>query len=564
MRPTLCLNRYQTWLFLNPSRVASATAENTDTGILKVDLQELLERVKGTLRCLDVANNIFVRLEKLEARWSEGMDGENAWHRLDRISVSLEQLRRDAEKAARDFAAAAVDDSLSSSGHGPGNNASSCAGGSSCDDFDMGPISYGRHQAETAAAAQGRRREARAGGRHSKSTSRKRSGTARERRGSGSGRRSRGDSIPGKTRPREGRTGRKRFEQASSSERGRRGSAGGRDWDRMEEGDGESENEAPYLLGLDYSMAAESKEADDGALGRRGSSLLSSSARSSSPTVSSSQSLSPLPFSSPGSAGVSRRGGGRDRGGGSRGREDRGRSRSGGAAHRRRSEAQSGQHARGRSRGKGGSRNVGGDGGRGSHRLDGIGRGRYHDGRISGWAATTRRGGGSSLGVQNGGNAMNGRALAESIYQQRLAEQEARGGPQPYGSGAAADAAGERAESTYPAAVHQAQVGRALPSGEVGLEQAEGRRQRGGQSREGGGPSKPPQLVSLMKDLLAQPPLRRPLRFNTLYSVRHANACICVCVCVLSGVAVVLEDSRYESGFLVLRGMEDFKRIASV
>lgn len=55
------------------------------------------------MRRLDVANNIFVRLEKLNARWREGMSGEHAWHRLDRLSVRLEEWRREADEAVRNY-----------------------------------------------------------------------------------------------------------------------------------------------------------------------------------------------------------------------------------------------------------------------------------------------------------------------------------------------------------------------------------------------------------------------------------------------------------------------------
>lgn len=96
------------------SRLAQAAAtsgdadDDGDDSTLETDVTRLSTRIKESLRRLDIANNIYVRLDKLDARWREGIEGENAWHRLDRLSVRLEEWRREVDKAVRAYTNAAA------------------------------------------------------------------------------------------------------------------------------------------------------------------------------------------------------------------------------------------------------------------------------------------------------------------------------------------------------------------------------------------------------------------------------------------------------------------------
>lgn len=516
-------------------RVASPTTAGADR-TLKSDMEEVLGRLKQTMRRLDVANNIFVRLEKLEVRWREGTEGENVWHRLDGLSQNLEQLRRDAGKAFRDYtdSSAAVGDASSSSADGCGSFSLS---GSSSKDFDLERSSSRRL---SAVAREALPRERLASGWNMASTSR--AGTTPAYRksrfkadGDGGGfstaRKLRQKGHLGKKRSRQtspGEQERRKYAAAgkSSGTNGVRGSnrVRGRDWVSVEE---EAEKD---LLGLDYSMAVESGEEGGGNGQKMRVSSLSSSERSSSPCSSSSDTQSPL-LPPQGSA-VNRRGGG----GLSSGRSDRS-----GAVHLRPSGPRNRRQGKTRrtERREGGGALVSSSAGGERSRRGSSARSGRGGGMLSGRALADRNK--ASLAVEYRGRSrynskgvsvpytrplwqINGRALVAELYQQRRAEQEAREGAQPPGKPIIVTSTGSGSvkhvhESVDPGGRMQ------LPEDPLPtVDQVQEVRRRKKEARRA---VRPPQLSTLVEDLVSKPLLRRPLKFKTLFSVSDGLCLLC-------------------------------------
>lgn len=541
---------------------ATSTANGTSDLALKADVMELPTRIKRALRRLDVANNIYVRLEKLEARWREGVDGENAWHRLDRLSVCLEEWRRDADRAVRDYRASVAgssdddDDDLSPpsdqcSATDLVNDPSGTFTTSSSEDFDMRASSRNPRNSSLTSGAALRRQRGTSGARRSKSAAggaprgqrkRERGGTSssvdiigynvavdssggsggssiedlREDHGDADGRgkkRPRRVSSSGKTRRRavtthpqtddplrgagrSSRYGSYKDRPSGGSGGGDAGRRGGalRDW-IMEDG----EEKEQYLPGFDYGMVANS-DGDEGKDGRRrsksASSSISSSAESS-PSSSSSRSLSPVG----GAAGGRSSWNGAPRsffgpGKYHRGSRNRGDSAGGGAGASRRGTG-SARNRKERARATGGGR-VPSSG----HRRN----------RSPRFPASERRAARDFVPRQQRSR----RAVSSieaALYRQRVAEQEARGGPQHFSGGVRnRGATGRRAGSTGPNAELTAEP----------LEVDDHGRQIGAEvGAEGRGPVRHSRMPSLVDDLLLKPQFQRILRFKTLYSVRR-------------------------------------------
>lgn len=594
---------------------ASMTSAASNRGLVQSDLREVVGRLKRTMRRLDVANNIYLRLEKLDKRWREGLAGESAWHRLDGLSQRLEQLRRDSDKAVRDCAVARVgggggDGDGSASGSADGSTPGFSSSGDSSENSELETgfsrrFQRGAAAATAAAAAAGaskaRHRPGRANARDSTSAHSTRPKEAPGRygnpdRGRASGgnggaegdydeespaesERSTGDrgggrsvvrgshggagetagtrtqregGNRGKKRPRKGSSsGREGRRRAASSARprddarrvggsgsdgvggGGGGGFGGRGRGRASPQREELVHDEPYLLGLDYSMAAASDE-DGTSRGDPGirDSPLSSLARSSSPSSSSSssRSRSPLP---PRQEGAGRRG--TSAGGGKRGARSKAvRSNTSGDVHRRASSSRSRPKETGRKGGGGGGGgalvNSAAGGGGGNHRRD-TERGGGGSGAAAG--STTARSGAPSSSSSSTVNHANrdrrsgrsgphagsrprfeidGRALVADLYRRQLAQQEAHGGAQPYRVQAPVriDASGRAAHAQD--AEHAAQHA------------------EGGQLAESGVgriPSGPPRLPSLVEDLVAKPrPNRATLSFTTLRAVSVFRVCV--------------------------------------
>lgn len=571
-------------------RVASSVAGGApaNDGNLKQDLPDVIARLTRTLRSLDVANNIYVRLEKLEARWREGMDGENAWHRLDGLSQRLEQLRRDVEKADRRFAESGADneDHLSSGVDG------SDGGGSSLGDFDL--EARGPRHLQPATAAELRRRRDRtkarrqAEGSSSKRSARKHgrnakvrgqgSSTAQEGESSvllheesgigvdgnrteqltdhlGSSGRSRGHTAAERPGLGSGR-GKKRSRQVSSAGRENRrcvaavhprGAVGGAfgdrsggddqavyDWlssgeDEVEEGE-RGDGEAPYLAGLDYSMAAGSEGDIRRGIGRgmEGDSSPSSLFERSLSPSSASSCRSPQPSSSPYAPATTAAPAGR--GGASRGRgvgEGPRRGAEAGVRRKRTPADNSRRGGRERGRDPGGS----GRGTRSKHQRtkgQGLERSAMRQGR---GREPRARGRSSAAARRRPRSEIDGRALVADLYARRLAQQQARGGPQRYGSGAGAlDAPSLRRVAGNAAYVGVA-VGVTTETTRHVRQPFDGQRRlaaevRGSARRMGGhGREKrdePQSVPSMVEDLATgntQEVLHRTFKFETLYSV---------------------------------------------
>lgn len=596
-------------------KFAATTSASSNRGVVESDLREVVGRLKRTMRKLDVANNIYVRLEKLDKRWREGLAGESAWHRLDGLGQRLEQLRRDSDKAVRDCSVArgggGGGSSCSADGSAPGFSSS----GDSSENSEVQTDFSGRFQrggaaaAAAASASKAWHRPGRANGRDSTPAPAMKPQEAHGRYGnpdggrasSGSGgageedcdeespaepepsiihrvdgrgvvggsRGGVGDTAGRGTRRESGSRGKKRARKGSSSGSERRqraassarprddarrvgssggvGNGGGGGFGDRARGRASSEKEKPghdepYLLGLDYSMAAASDE--DGV--RRGDprmsdSSLSSLARSSSPSSSSSssRSRSPLPPRQEGARRRGKSGGGGKRGGGSKAV----RSSTSGGVHRRTSSPRNHRKDAGRKVGGGGESggalvNTAADGGSGKHRR-GTGRRGGGSGAVAG-SATARSGARSSSSLlvanhasrdgfsgRSGPHAgsrprfeIDGRALMADLYRRRLAQQEARGGAQSYRTQAPVriDASARAAHAQD--AEHAAQ------------------REKGGQLPESGTgriPSVPPRLPSLVEDLVAKPRSdRTALKFTTMGAVS-----VFVCVPVSQRVTLV-------------------------
>ena len=467
---------------------------------LEADLRALAARTTRTLRRLDVANNVFVRLEKLDARWREGNEGVNAWHRLSGLTDRLEQLRRDANKALREHAYASPCVSAVSDSSSDGADAADASGSGSCSgDLDPPPKAL-RRETLVRRVSEAPFRRGRANVRRKMATPGEEGASARNWKRSG------GDGGGG--------TGSKDASASVRGERRRRDSvlharcSGVRDhgWGGRGTGrDGEAEErEAPYLLGLDYGMAVESDEAGASGRGYRDSEYSSPSASSSLSSSPSQSPRSPSGTAATGSRrGKSRRQGvsgcgdwahGEPRGSRERSRSARGRIRRSRVAveHRGSSSASTGV-LRGGASGRRGStlRSV-------SAPADE--RGRRARSRVQSVAARRTR----------PRTEINGRALMEQQYFYRLAQQRARGAPHPLEE----DAPGTvtAIESVPPLYERD----KALARSTVELQ---GRPRKRGAAA-GGVPEKSPKLPSLVEDLMSLPPKAcRLLRFKTLYSV---------------------------------------------
>lgn len=460
---------------------------------LVTELRALATRTTHTLRRLDVANNIFVRLEKLEKRWREGNEGVNAWHRLDGLSNRMEELRRDANKALREHEYASSD-SVDSDSDADGSGGSSVSGNYS-NHFDLESkrpwrANKGRNMPapnEGGVSVGVRKRPSVSG------TSDDESGENSMNAGQGAfvsiGRGSSTMKSSGRKRGQEKKR-RRRGSSDGHSERRRRGFAshprgikhGDYEWTCRER---DVKCDAPYLLGLDYSMAVESDEsgADDNDAWDSEDSSLSSRSPSISPARSPSQDT------------VARSRGGQRSRPGKRGSMGRLRGSYGGGRNR------VNRAVKDRASGPATSRGVRSEGGT----LGGVttaaaavGRERRRVRRV----VTKRR--------SRPRTEINGRALMEEQYRYRLAQQQARGVPQSCEGNVSGD------ETDY---------GLVLPRVEPGpasSQPASARdvREKDKDSQVGENPTNLPLLPSLVDDLMSIPRASRcSLRFKTLYSV---------------------------------------------
>lgn len=538
-------------------RVESATAPgavgaNADAALRA--LQDLTNRRDRTRKNLDGADATFRRLGRLSKSWRDGSRGENTGLRLDRITrsvIAADMAIRDCERLA-----SRVDESSSSppSVDEGSDNAGLFSGSS--DGFDLGPsLSRRQKQQQEAArrrpvsrgsgtggggggasgASAGRTAASvhRGGGRTSKKRSR-----PQKQQGPGQGqasfggqegrRRARGAAA----RPRVGDSSRAFGESSGWDNAGDEGreqrDKGGHRLDEMEEEEEEEEGEGEggaRVPGLDYSMAvAESADETSGSGDDDGRSSRGTSMSGSGSSSCSSRSPSPLPLPSS--------------------------SRDGNyAARPQRSGRGGGRGGRSNSRAKDSTRSGGGGGGGG-----GSGTGRAHHRRSSSSMRRDRRrgtghrstGGGSGAGSggqsrrrQSGGNpgtgrtffesaaragpryAINGRALQRERYEERLAQQQARGGPQvdqPGGApgGAASAAALPRRAASGP----QGELHASRPV--VGSREAE---PRGGSGRGDVNQSGARPLPTLV-DCLVPDPQRGALKFETMFAVSRGSAAV--------------------------------------
>ena len=109
---------------------------------------------------------------------------------------------------------------------------------------------------------------------------------------------------------------------------------------------------------------------------------------------------------------------------------------------------------------------------------------------------------------------IDGRARAAELYRRQLAQQEARGGPQPYRAQAPAVTA------AYGRVAHAQDVTHVV-------RQAEGGRRA--ESSAGRAPSGPPRLSTLVEDLMAKPrPDEATLQFTTMRAVSVFRVCLWV------------------------------------
>lgn len=465
------------------------------------ELRALAARTTRTLRRLDVANNIFVRLEKLEKRWREGNEGVNAWHRLDGLSNRLEQLRRDANKALREHDCASSDSVDSDSD----------AGGSSVSDNSS--EHFGLESRRQWRANKGRNRPVpneggvSAGVRKRSSVSGSSNDESGEKNSMDAGGEAfvndgRGSSTMKSSGRKRGQEKKRRRRGSSNRHRERRGRGsaphpggiklGDYGWTGRER---DVKRDAPYLLGLDYSMAVESDE--PGADGNDAWDSEDSSLSSRSPSI------SPVRWSSQDTVTRSR-GDQRSRPGmgGSRGGL---RGADGGGGNR------VNRVLKDRASGPATSRGVRSEGGASVHRGDilggvtvaaaAVGRERRRVRRV----VTKRR--------SRPKTEINGRALMEEQYRYRLAQQQARGVPQSSEGYIRGD---------------EIVDGLVLPLVELGSASAQSASARDCPEKDkegqvGESPTNLPVVPSLVEDLMSMPRASRcSLRFKTLYSVRQA------------------------------------------
>lgn len=522
---------------------AGAEGVDADVASLKFEIMELPTRVKRVLRRLDIANTVYRRLERLDARWGEGIEGENAWHRLDGLSVNLEELRKRIDNAVQDYhdTNPGFVGGRESGGFGRlydmSDHSSNFSCGSSAD-FDIEPIripsSDKQRQRHMASGDVGRQRSrsaagARAGRDRRAPNRRRSSGDGGESRSGGSTRSGTERAGHRKKRRRQGPS-KACTRDRGSGVRSRRARGdgcdiSGQDW--MLSVEEATEDEGTCLPGLDYNMAAEPNEAED-QISRemfRDSSLSSLSSSSRSRSTFSSRSRSPS---------LGRRSNASFDGhyretssGGNRA------GKSGGGTRRQHSPSRSTE--RGRSAGEGGCRRSrtgkpGGGGGKRGGNGGGSTVGRRSVGRLGDRRSSSTKAHGSrrhtndersaafdrSSGNRDGVAPTQGRkrgrrhrSLMEvALFHQRLAEQEARGGRlQPSWSND-----GEMSDPASDTAAAERGVG--VEGGGRGKVEARG------SGTDVSLPSKPPMLPSLVKDLLPKPQLRGLLRFKTLYSVR--------------------------------------------